>query len=130
VAARRRDRDDAAGLKDAMGLGQRDPGVGQVVEDVEQRDRCEVGIGERELGRVGLVRRLGRARQHRGELSTPIQAPSGKYRASSPSPQPTSGTGVSPSARIRSATIGWTSACGECSRTTERASRKRSGSRS
>jgi hypothetical protein len=65
-----------------------------------------------------------------GELSTPTQAPSGRCRASSPSPQPTSSTGVSPSASSRLATRAWMSSVRACSRNTERARRKRSGSRS
>jgi hypothetical protein len=63
-----------------------------------------------------------------GELSTPTHAPQGRCRASSPSPQPTSSTGISRSATIRRATRSCTSAALAWRRSIERAVRKRSGS--
>jgi hypothetical protein len=63
-------------------------------------------------------------------LSTPTQAPFGRCLASSPSPHPTSSTGVSASASRRLATRPWTSGASACRRRTDRASRKRPGSSS
>jgi hypothetical protein len=65
VPAWHRDRDKTPGAQHALGLGQCAGGLGEVVQDVEQRDGAEPPVNERQRHRVGHLVRRRRPGEHR-----------------------------------------------------------------